>query len=58
MVDQEFQAKVFEFPIWETNGETKMKNINLSTLPHSHGLISKDPNTFLFEFPAVCKTYD
>jgi hypothetical protein len=58
MVDEEDQEEVFEFPIWETNGETKMKNINHSTLPHFHGLISEDIDTFLFEFVVVCKTYD
>jgi hypothetical protein len=35
-----------------------MKNINTSTLPHFHGLVSKDPDTFLFEFAFICKIYD
>lgn len=34
------------FPIRETNGDTKMKNISPSALPHFHGLTSEDPNTF------------
>jgi hypothetical protein len=46
-------VEVFEFPIWETNGETKMENINPSALPHFHGLFSEDPNTFLFEFVVI-----
>jgi hypothetical protein len=35
-----------------------MKNINLSTLPHLCGLVSEDPNTFLFEFVVICGDYD
>ena len=46
------------FPIREENGETKMKNIIPSSLPHFHRLASKDPNTFMFEFIVVCRTYD
>ena len=45
-------------PIRETHGETRMKNINPSALPHFHGLTSKDPETFMFKFTAVCRTYD
>ena len=46
------------FPIRKTNGDTKMKNISPSVLPHFHGLTTKDPNTFLFEFVVICRTYD
>ena len=46
------------FPMWETNGDTKMKNISPSTLPHFHGLTTEDPDTFLFEFTVICWTYD
>lgn len=35
-----------------------MKNISPSTLPHFHGLNSEDPDTFLFEFALICRTYD
>jgi len=45
---------VSAFPIRETNGDTKMKNISPSALPHFHGLTTKDPDTFLFEFIVVC----
>ena len=38
------------FPMRETNGDTKMKNISPSSLPHFHGLTLEDPDTFLFEF--------
>lgn len=46
------------FPIRETNGDTKMKNISPSALPHFHGLTSEDLDTFLFEFVVLCRTYD
>jgi len=47
-----------DFPIRETNGDTKMRNISPSALPHFHGLTSKDPDIFLFEFVVICRTYD
>jgi len=46
------------FPIWETNGDMKMKNISPSALPHFHGLTTEDPDTFLFKFVVLCRTYD
>ena len=46
------------FPTRETNTGTKMKNISSSTLHHFHGLTTKDPDTFLFEFVVICQTYD
>jgi len=38
------------FPIRDTNGDIKVKKISLSALLHFHGLNTKDPNAFLFEF--------
>jgi len=46
------------FPIRETNGDTKMKNISPSSLIHFHGLTIEDPDTFLFEYAAICQIYD
>jgi len=46
------------FPIRETNGDANMINISPSALPHFHGLTSKDPDTFLFEFAFICRNYD
>jgi len=46
------------FPIQETNGDTKMKNISPSALPHFHGSTTEDPDTFLFEFSVICRTYE
>ena len=45
------------FPIRETNGDMKMKNISPSALPHFHGLTTEDPDTFLFEFAVLFRTY-
>ena len=46
------------FPIIETNGDPRMKNISPTTLPHFHGLTSKDLGTFMFELVVFCRTYD
>jgi hypothetical protein len=35
-----------------------MKNIPPSTLPNFHGMVTKDPKTFLFEFDVLCRSYD
>jgi len=35
-----------------------MKNISSSSLPHFHALTTEDPNTYLFEFFVICRTYD
>jgi len=42
-----------DFPIKETHGDNKMKNISPSTLPHFNGLTIEDPDTFLFEFIVI-----
>ena len=47
-----------DFPIRNIIGDALMKPIPLTTLPNFHGLSSKDPNTFLFEFDIVCRGYD
>lgn len=46
------------FPIRETNGEARMKNIIPTTLPHFHFLTDEDLDTFMFEFYVVYMTYD
>ena len=37
---------------------TTMKNISPSILLNFYGLRSEDPETFLFEFEVLCRTYD
>jgi len=46
------------FPIREMNVNARMKNISLTTLPNFHGLSFEDPDTFMFEFFIVYRTYD
>jgi hypothetical protein len=36
----------------------QMKNIPPLALPNFHGMITKDPKTFLFEFYVLCHNYD
>lgn len=48
----------FEFPIGDIRGEAPMKNIPLSSLPSFQGMIVEDPDTFLFEFDVLCRSYD
>jgi hypothetical protein len=52
------ETSAFKFPIRGSNEETKMKNIPHSTLPNFHGLSKEDPDTFLFEFDILCRSYD
>jgi len=49
----------FKFPIQEPqeDDEIKMKNIPPSVLPNFYGMASEDPDSFLFEFDIVCRTY-
>jgi hypothetical protein len=52
------ETSTFRFSIRGSNEETKMKNIPHSTLSNFHGLSKEDPNTFLFEFDVLCRSYD
>jgi len=49
---------IFEFPIRDIRGEAPIKNIPLSSLPSFQRMIVEDPDTFLFEFDALCRSYD
>lgn len=48
----------FEFPIGDIRGKAPMKNIPLSSLPSFQGMNIEDPNTFLFEFDVLWRSYD
>jgi hypothetical protein len=50
MDSKEDMVEIFDFPIRESNGETKMKKISPPGLPHFHEIFSEDADTFLFEF--------
>lgn len=56
---QEEEESTFKFPIQEPqeDEEIKMKNIPPSVLPNFYGMALEDPNSFLFEFDIVCRTY-
>lgn len=51
-------TSTIDFPIGDLGTGTPTKPIPLTTLTRFHGLTSKDPNTFLFEFDIVCQGYD
>ena len=51
-------TSTIEFPIRDLGVGAPTKPIPLATLPSFHGLVSKDPDTFLFEFDIVCRGYD
>ena len=48
----------FGFPIVDEDSRATMKNISPSIPQNFHGLRNVDPETFLFEFEVVCRTYD
>jgi len=47
-----------DFPIGDLGTSVPTKPIPLAALPTFLGLISEDPDTFLFEFDIVCRGYD
>jgi hypothetical protein len=48
----------FGFLILDTTPNVNMKNIPLSALPTFYGKNSEDPDTFLFEFGILCRSYN
>jgi hypothetical protein len=52
------ETKTFGFPILDITRNVTMKNILLSSLPHFHGMSSEDPDSFLFEFDILCRSYN
>ena len=55
--DDDNEEDPIEFPIKDIDGSVHMKNIPPSFLPKFHSLRSEDPETFLFEFEIVCRSY-
>ena len=47
-----------QFPIRHPIGQAPMKNISPSLLPCFHGKAIEDPNTFLFMFDILSRSYD
>lgn len=52
------EKSTFGFPIVNSKENVQMKNISPSTLPHFHDKVHEDPNSFLFEFDILCRSYD
>ena len=48
----------FPFPIPNHQGNQNLKNIPSAALPKFYGLITEDPETFLFKFDILCRSYD
>lgn len=48
----------FEFPIVPQRDTDNLKNIPSLLLPKFYGLVTEDPETFLFEFDILCRSYD
>jgi hypothetical protein len=46
------------FPIVDPDTNVLMKNIHPLVLPHFHGLVNEDPNSFLFKFDILWCNYD
>jgi hypothetical protein len=52
------QTSTLEYPIVDLVSNSPMKAIPLQNILTFNGLISEDPDTFLFEFDALCRGYD
>jgi len=52
------EQSTFVFPIVDPDTVAQMKNIPPSALPHFHGKVHEDPDSFLFEFDILCRIYD
>ena len=46
------------FPIVDPDTVAQMKNISPSSLPHFHGKVHEYPDSFLFKFDILCRSYD
>ena len=52
------QEVTFRFPILDLTRDVAMKNIPPSALPYFHGMSTEDPDSFLFEFDILCRSYN
>ena len=48
----------FPFPLPSLINNVNLKNMPAATLPKFYGLATKDPDTFLFEFDILCRSFD
>jgi hypothetical protein len=52
------ETETFWFPILDISRNISMKNIPLSSLPTFRGMLTEDPELFLFEFDILCRSYN
>ena len=52
------QTSTLQYPIVDIAANAPMKEIPLQHIPTFHGLTSKDPDAYLFEFYVLCRGYD
>ena len=55
--DDDNEEDTLGFPIQDSGIIVHMKRTLPSFLPNFHGMRSKDPKTFLFEFEIICRYY-
>lgn len=55
--DDDNEEDPFDFPIQETDINVHMKNVPPSVLPNFKHMRLEDPETFLFEFEIICRSY-
>ena len=58
ILEQEQIEVTFGIPIIDLTRDIPMKNIPPSALPHFHGMTYEDPDSFLFEFDILCRSYN
>jgi len=52
------QSSTLEYPIVDQVANVTMKAIPLQSIPTFHGMITEDPDAFLFEFDVLYRVYD
>lgn len=52
------ETSTLEYPIVDQVANAPMKVIPLQNIQTFHGVITEDPNAFLFDFDVLCRGYD
>jgi hypothetical protein len=52
------ETETFGFPLLDITIDVSMNNIPPSSLPPFHGISTEDPDSFLFEFNILCRSYN
>lgn len=56
--EQPWDEVTFGFHVLDLESIVTMKNTHHSVLPQFHGMVTKDPNSFLFEFHILWHSYN